>query len=78
MAPLSPSGIEIRAADPGRDAAGCAAIYAPFVESTAVSFEEPPFTVERMEARMRELGLSYLSLAGCERRGRCDGLRLRL
>src|SRR5436305_11600961 len=30
----------IRHADPATDAAACAAIYAPFVESTAVSFEE--------------------------------------
>ena len=30
----------IRHADPARDAAGCAAIYAPFVRETAISFEE--------------------------------------
>jgi L-amino acid N-acyltransferase YncA len=34
--------MNIRHADPGRDAAGCAAIYRPFVESTAVSFEAHP------------------------------------
>jgi phosphinothricin acetyltransferase len=34
--------MRIRAADPGRDAAACAAIYAPFVTDTAVSFEEEP------------------------------------
>jgi L-amino acid N-acyltransferase YncA len=32
----------IRDADPHRDAAACAAIYAPFVRNTAVSFEESP------------------------------------
>jgi L-amino acid N-acyltransferase YncA len=32
--------VEIRHADPTRDAAPCAAIYAPFVSETAVSFEE--------------------------------------
>ncbi|HVW46464.1 MAG TPA: GNAT family N-acetyltransferase [Solirubrobacterales bacterium] len=31
--------ITIRAADPGRDAAACAEIYAPSVESTPISFE---------------------------------------
>jgi len=30
----------LRPADPARDAAGCAAIYAPFVTGSAVSFEE--------------------------------------
>jgi len=30
----------IRSADPARDAAACAAIYAPFVRESAVSFEE--------------------------------------
>jgi L-amino acid N-acyltransferase YncA len=32
--------VNIRPADPERDAAGCAAIYGPFVERTAISFEE--------------------------------------
>lgn len=37
----------IRPADPERDAAACAAIYAPSVESTPISFEfEPPDAVE--------------------------------
>ena len=37
----------IRHADPGRDAARCAAIYAPFVRDTVISLEErPPDTVE--------------------------------
>jgi phosphinothricin acetyltransferase len=37
----------IRPADPDRDAAACAAIYAPSVESTPVSFElEPPDAAE--------------------------------
>jgi phosphinothricin acetyltransferase len=31
--------VTIRSAEPHRDAAACAAIYAPFVEETAVSFE---------------------------------------
>lgn len=37
----------IRPADPDRDAAACAAIYAPSVESTPISFElEPPDAAE--------------------------------
>jgi L-amino acid N-acyltransferase YncA len=32
--------LRIRDADPSRDAAACAAIYAPYVEGSAVSFEE--------------------------------------
>jgi L-amino acid N-acyltransferase YncA len=32
----------IRPADPMRDAAACAAIYAPYVESTVISFEDVP------------------------------------
>jgi L-amino acid N-acyltransferase YncA len=32
----------VRVADPARDAAACAAIYAPFVSGTAVTFEEDP------------------------------------
>jgi L-amino acid N-acyltransferase YncA len=34
--------VQIRHADPDRDGAACAAIYAPFVTDTAVSFEEEP------------------------------------
>ncbi|HUR83800.1 MAG TPA: GNAT family N-acetyltransferase [Solirubrobacteraceae bacterium] len=32
----------VRHADPGRDAAACAAIYAPYVHDSAVSFEDVP------------------------------------
>jgi phosphinothricin acetyltransferase len=37
-------GVQIRHADPERDAAACAAIYAPYVARTGVSFEEVPPT----------------------------------
>ena len=47
----------IRDAEPARDGAGCAAIYAPFVRDTAVTFdEEAPdgeAMAERIEATMR-------------------------
>jgi phosphinothricin acetyltransferase len=39
--------VQIRHADPERDAAACAAIYAPYVEQTSVSFEEVAPTAER-------------------------------
>ena len=42
----------IRDAQPERDAAACAAIYAPYVERTPISFEERPPDALEMEARM--------------------------
>jgi L-amino acid N-acyltransferase YncA len=43
----------IRDADRQRDAGACAAIYAPYVSDSAVSFEERPPTTEEMADRMR-------------------------
>lgn len=51
--------MELRHADPARDAAACAAIYAPFVRSTAVSFEEVEPDAAEMERRMAEIGTCY-------------------
>ena len=49
----------IRAAEPVRDAAGCAAIYAPFVTDNWVSFEtEAPDAVE-MARRIARYGASH-------------------
>ncbi len=42
----------IRDAQPERDAAACAAIYAPYVEQTPISFEERPPDALEMEARI--------------------------
>jgi L-amino acid N-acyltransferase YncA len=42
----------IRDADPARDAAACAAIYAPFVADTAVSLEEEAPTAVEMSRRI--------------------------
>src|ERR1700710_33434 len=42
----------IRDAQPERDAAACAAIYAPYVEQTPISFEERRPDALVMEARM--------------------------
>jgi L-amino acid N-acyltransferase YncA len=44
----------IRSADPGRDAAACAAIYAPSVEAAPTSFEERAPDAAAMAARMAE------------------------
>jgi L-amino acid N-acyltransferase YncA len=41
-----------RHADPGRDAAACAAIYAPYVTEGLASFEEQPPDSEQMAARI--------------------------
>jgi phosphinothricin acetyltransferase len=43
----------IRHADIGRDAGGCAAIYAPYVRDTAISLEEVPPDAAEFAARMR-------------------------
>ncbi len=47
------SPVRIRHADPSRDAAACAAMYAPYVRDTAVSFEEHPPDAAAMEERIK-------------------------
>jgi L-amino acid N-acyltransferase YncA len=42
----------IRDAEPARDAAACAAIYAPYVGASAISFEESPPDATEMAARI--------------------------
>ncbi len=49
----------IRHAEPSRDAAACAAIYAPFVRETAVSFEEIPPGAAAMAERMLTLTQTF-------------------
>jgi L-amino acid N-acyltransferase YncA len=44
--------MQIRSADPERDAAACAAIYEPYVLTTAVSFEDRPPDVAQMTERI--------------------------
>jgi phosphinothricin acetyltransferase len=51
--------MSVRPADPERDAAACAEIYAPFVLDSAVSFEELPPSAAEMADRMRELAPRY-------------------
>ena len=62
----------IRPADPARDAAACAAIYAPFVTGTAVSFEEIPPSPEQFAAKIAALRATHPYLV-CERDGAVAG-----
>jgi L-amino acid N-acyltransferase YncA len=54
--------MEIRHADPARDAAACAAIYAPFVADTAVSFEDQPPSASEFAGRIERLGRTHAFL----------------
>src|SRR3954454_9306609 len=62
----------IRNADPARDAAACADIYAPHVEGSAVSFEERAPGAAEMAARIERYATSHAWL-GAERDGRVVG-----
>lgn len=54
----------LRHADPARDGAACAAIYAPAVNDGAVSFEEPPAPdAEAMAARIAAISRTHPWLA---------------
>lgn len=62
----------IRDADPASDAAACAAIYAPHVEGSPVSFEERAPDAGEMAARIERYGASHAWLVA-EREGRVVG-----
>jgi phosphinothricin acetyltransferase len=64
--------LSIRDADPTRDAAACAAIYAPHVEDSAVSFEERPPDEDEMAARIERYGAGHAWLVA-ERDGEVVG-----
>jgi L-amino acid N-acyltransferase YncA len=49
----------IRSADPHGDAAACLAIYAPYVESGATSFEQEPPEVARFAERIAGIATTY-------------------
>jgi L-amino acid N-acyltransferase YncA len=51
--------VTIRAADPDRDAAACAAIYAPFVEEGPTSFEESPPSDAEMAERIGQTSTTH-------------------
>jgi L-amino acid N-acyltransferase YncA len=55
--PMEPA--TIRSADPHGDAAACVAIYAPYVESGATSFEEEPPSAGRFAERIACLAATY-------------------
>jgi L-amino acid N-acyltransferase YncA len=60
--------LSIRDADPARDGAACAAIYAPHVESGPVSFEERAPDAAEMAARIERYGAGHAWLVA-EREG---------
>lgn len=64
--------MEIRDADPRRDAGACAAIYAPFVEQSAVSFEEVAPDAAEMSARIAATQATHSWLVA-ESRGESAG-----
>ena len=66
------SAFQIRDADPSRDAAACAAIYAPHVEGGPVSFEERAPDAAEMAARIERYGSSHAWLVA-EREGKVVG-----
>jgi L-amino acid N-acyltransferase YncA len=51
--------VAIRAVDPKRDAAACAAIYAPYVEAGATSFEESAPSAEEAAARIERITATH-------------------
>jgi L-amino acid N-acyltransferase YncA len=53
------SAFTIRDADPERDAAGCAAIYAPSVEASPTSFEERAPDREEMASRIERISATH-------------------
>jgi L-amino acid N-acyltransferase YncA len=62
----------IRHADPAHDADACAAIYAPYVRETAVSFEEVAPSAEDFAAKIAQLATTHPYLV-CERDGEIAG-----
>jgi L-amino acid N-acyltransferase YncA len=49
----------LRHADPARDAAACAAIYAPFVSASVASFEEQAPSAEELAARIERISRTH-------------------
>ena len=49
----------LRHADPARDAAACAAIYAPYVTASAASFEEEAPSAEELAARIERTSRTH-------------------
>ncbi len=51
--------MQIRHADPTRDAEDCAALYAPYVTDTIISFEDAPPSAEDMRGRIELLSRTH-------------------
>jgi L-amino acid N-acyltransferase YncA len=64
--------LQIRDADPARDGAACAAIYAPHVEGSPVSFEEQAPGAAEMAARIERYGAGHAWLVA-DREGEVVG-----
>jgi L-amino acid N-acyltransferase YncA len=62
----------VRHADPSRDAAACAAIYARYVDGAATSFEESPPDSAELSTRIERVSASHPWLI-CEREGTVAG-----
>jgi phosphinothricin acetyltransferase len=60
--------VRIRSADPQRDAAACAAIYAPSVEGSATSFEERAPDAAEFAARIERIAATHPFLVAEEGR----------
>jgi phosphinothricin acetyltransferase len=58
--------VQIRHADPAKDAAACAAIYLPFVTESATSFDEEPPTPAYFVHKIEELSATYPFLVATE------------
>ncbi len=56
--------IVIRDADPVADAPACAAIYAPYVTDTTITFEEVPPTAADFTARIEAAQVTHVWLVG--------------
>ena len=63
----------IRPADPAADAAACVAIYAPFVEGSAVSFEHVAPDTPEFTARIERLLATHAFLVAHDDDGRIAG-----
>jgi phosphinothricin acetyltransferase len=58
--------VQIRHADPAKDAAACAAIYLPFVTESATSFDEDPPTADYFAHKIEELSATHPFLVATE------------
>lgn len=56
--------LTLRDADPVADAAACAAIYAPYVTDTTITFEEVPPTTADFTTRIRAAQANHVWLVG--------------